>query len=154
MEAIAREAGVAKPTLYAHFPTKDAVFLAILEALLAAKVQAFEAGLAGDEPLPERVGRAIAAEFGVLADALRGSPHAQELFAEHRVAAELMQSSSAVVAAQLEAALVAGGIPEAGRLTRILLDASFGLAQRAIGAEALGDDLKLLARSLLPDASR
>ena len=35
MEAIARGAGMAKPTLYAEFADKDAVFLAILEQLVA-----------------------------------------------------------------------------------------------------------------------
>ena len=51
MEAIAREARIAKPTLYTHFPDKDAVFLAILEQLLAAKIAAFDAGLDGDGPV-------------------------------------------------------------------------------------------------------
>ena len=30
MEAIAREAGIAKPTLYAYFPDKAAIFSALL----------------------------------------------------------------------------------------------------------------------------
>ena len=59
MEAIAREAGVAKPTLYAHFPDKDAVFLAILSQLLAEKADAFEAGLAGSGPHDPQLRQAL-----------------------------------------------------------------------------------------------
>ena len=38
MEAIARQAGVAKPTLYASYPDKPAVFAALLAAARAARV--------------------------------------------------------------------------------------------------------------------
>ena len=38
---------------------------------------------------------------------------------------------------------------DAARLARLLLDASFGVAQKSIAAETLADDLKLLAARLL-----
>ena len=56
MEAIARGAGMAKPTLYAEFADKDAVFLAILEQLVADKQARFDTAMSGSEPLAERIG--------------------------------------------------------------------------------------------------
>lgn len=152
MEAIAREAGIAKPTLYAHFPDKDAVFLAILEQMLAAKLAAFDAGLAGDGPVEARIGSALAAEFAVIASMLAGSPHADELFAAHRQGAELFRRSDERVAARLEAELLAAGAADAPALARLLLDASFGLAQKAIGRTDLGADIRLLAARLISPA--
>lgn len=152
MEAIAREARIAKPTLYAHFPDKDAVFLAIVEQLLAAKIAAFEAGLAGDGPVEARVGAALAAEFGVIATALAGSPHVDELFAAHRQGAELFRLSDERVATRLQAELAAADIAEAPALARLLLDAAFGLAQKAIGRSDLGADIRLLATRLIGPA--
>lgn len=152
MEAIAREARIAKPTLYAHFPDKDAVFLAIVEQLLAAKAAAFDAGLAGEGPVAERVGAALAAEFAVIAAILAGSPHADELFAAHRQGSELFRRSDEMVASRLRAELAEAGVAEAPALARLLLDASFGLAQKAIGRTDLGADIRLLATRLIGPA--
>jgi AcrR family transcriptional regulator len=152
MEAIAREARIAKPTLYAHFPEKDAVFLAILEQLLDAKIAAFDAGLDGDGPVADRVGAALAAEFAVIADTLAGSPHADELFVAHRQGTEMFRRSDERVATRLQAELAEAGIAEAPALARLLLDASFGLAQKAIGRADLGADIRLLATRLIGPA--
>ena len=152
MEAIAREAGVAKPTLYAHFPDKDAVFLAILSQLLAEKADAFEAGLAGNGPVEARIGAALAAEFAVIADAIGNSPHADELFAAHRQGAELFRRSDQRVMERMIAELSAAGVTDAGPLARLLLDAGFGLAQKAIGRADLGADIRLLAERLIRPA--
>ena len=152
MEAIAREAHIAKPTLYAHFADKDAVFLAIVEQLLAAKIAAFDAGLDGDGPVEARVGAALAAEFAVIAATLAGSPHADELFSAHRQGSELFRRSDERVATRLQAELAEAGVTEAHGLARLLLDASFGLAQKAIGRTDLGADIRLLATRLIGPA--
>lgn len=155
MESIARQAGVAKPTLYAHFADKDAVLLAIIEALLAEKLRVFEAAMVGDGPVAQRVGDALAAEFDVITRALEGSPHRDELFAEHKRAAALMQQSDAVVLARLEAAFAAAGVQEPGRLANLLLGAAFGLVLREGNGAALGEDIKHLARRLIePEVTR
>lgn len=152
MEAIARDARIAKPTLYAHFPDKDAVFLAILEQLLAAKTAAFDTGLNGDGPVEARIGAALAAEFAVIAAVLAGSPHANELFAAHRQGAELFRLSDERVAKRLQAELAGAGVAEAQALARLLLDAAFGLAQKAIARADLGADIRLLATRLIGPA--
>lgn len=149
MESIARAAGVAKPTLYAHFPDKDAVFLAILEALLRQKLAVFEAEMGGDEPVAERIGKALAAEFRVVLAAIDGSPHRDELFGEHRRAAALMQQSDAAVQARLESALSSAGVAAPARIINLLLGGAFGLVQRGGGLDQLGEDIKLLARRLI-----
>lgn len=149
MEAIAREAGIAKPTLYAHFPDKDAVFVAIVEQMLAAKLAAFEAGLESDGPVEIRIGAALAAEFAVVAATVAGSPHTDELFAAHRQGAALFRQSDERVAARLGAELAEAGVADAPALARLLLDASFGLAQKAIGRSDLGADIRLLAARLI-----
>jgi AcrR family transcriptional regulator len=149
MEAIAKGAGMAKPTLYAEFADKDAVFLAILEQLVANKLASFEAAMAGPEPLAERIGKALAAEFGVIAAAIAGSPHVDELFSAHRQATALFAASDLRVRTRLETELAGANVGDAARLARLLLDASFGVAQKSIAADTLAYDLKLLAARLL-----
>ena len=152
MEAIAKGAGMAKPTLYAEFSDKDAVFLAILEQLVADKLASFEAAMSGAEPLAERIGKALAAEFGVIATAIAGSPHIDELFSAHRQATALFAASDRKLRTRLETELAGANVGDAARLARLLLDAGFGVAQKSITAETLADDLKLLAARLLgPD---
>lgn len=149
MEAIAREAGIAKPTLYAHFADKDAVFVAIIEHMLGEKRAAFETALGQEGPIESRIAAALAAEFAVVAAAIAGSPHADELFAAHRQAAELFRQSDERVAMRLTAELAQAGVADAPALARLLLDASFGLAQKAIGRTDLGADIRLLAARLI-----
>jgi AcrR family transcriptional regulator len=152
MESIARGAGVAKPTLYAHFADKDAVLLAILEALLTEKLAVFEASMQSEAPVAERIGTALAAEFEVVIGAIEGSPHRDELFAEHRRAAALMAQSDAVVSGRLERELTLAGAAEPERLANLLLAAAFGLAQRGGSSARLGADIALMARRLIEPA--
>ena len=149
MEAIARHAGIAKPTLYAHFPDKDAVLLAIIEALLAEKLAAFEAAMALDAPVAQRVGKALAAEFQVVAAALEGSPHRDELFAEHKRAAAMMAQSDATVLRKLAETFSAAGVAAPEQLANLLLGAAFGLVLRGGSGTQLGADLELLALRLI-----
>ncbi|WP_052731992.1 TetR/AcrR family transcriptional regulator [Devosia geojensis] len=152
MEAIARAAGIAKPTLYAQFSDKHAVFGAILERLVVAKIAAFEAGIAGEEPVAERVGRAIADMYRVLGGVLDGSVHADELFQAHKQAAGLFAQADARIAARLAAELEAAGIADARHLARLLLDASYGLASKTIGRETRDADIRLLAERVIGPA--
>ena len=60
MEAIARAAHVAKPTLYAQFADKDAVFNALVETMAGEIHRAIDGGLASEGPAAVRIGRALA----------------------------------------------------------------------------------------------
>ena len=62
MEAIARQAGVAKPTLYAYYPDKAAVFAALLERLIGAWRAEFLAALRGDGDVVQRIAAAMTAK--------------------------------------------------------------------------------------------
>lgn len=152
MEAIARHAGVAKPTLYAHFPDKDAVFLAILETLLTEKLVVFERMIATEAPVADRIGQALAAEFAVVVGAIEGSPHREELFGEHRRAAALIEQSDAQVSARIAAELRQASVAEPERLVNLILAAAFGLVQRGGSGMRLSEDIVLLAKRLIEPA--
>ena len=111
MEAIAREAGVAKPTLYAYFADKPAVFAALVERLIAEWRDNFIAGLRGEGDIVQRVGAALTAKHKGAMRLLAGSPHAAELYGEHeRTTAPQFRVFDAEVAAALEAELTAAGV--------------------------------------------
>ncbi|MBJ3786465.1 TetR/AcrR family transcriptional regulator [Devosia sediminis] len=149
MEAIAREAQIAKPTLYAHFPDKHAIFSALLEQLIADKHVAFDAALTGDGALVERIGRALGAKFGVISRTLEGSAHVTELFAAHHEGAALFERSNALIADKLAAVLTEAGVADAKRLSLLLLAAAKGVAEAGITSTQLSDDLMLLSERLV-----
>ena len=62
MEAIARAAGVAKPTLYACFPDKTAVFAELVTRVVGEWRSNFLAALAGDGDVVARVAAALTAK--------------------------------------------------------------------------------------------
>ena len=74
------------------------------------------------------------------------------MFSAHRQGSELFRRSDERVATRLQAELAGAGVAEAHGLARLLLDASFGLAQKAIGRTDLGADIRLLATRLIGPA--
>lgn len=150
MEAIARQAQVAKPTLYAHYPDKDAVYAALLGMMLTEKHAAFAAALAGPGTAIERVTAALIAKYRVLAATLENSPHAEELIHAHHRAEALLANSEAEIGRTLAAVLAEAGIAEPERLARLMIDASFGLV-RERGSVPEADMALLVARLLAPD---
>lgn len=152
MEAIAREAQIAKPTLYAHFADKQAVFGALLEQLVVDKHLAFTAALDGTGPLVDRIGQALAAKFAVITSALDGSAHAEELFAAHHQGAAVFDQSNRHMAALLTQRLAEAGVRDAGHLADLLLASAKGVAEAGITSADLPADLALLTRRLIgPD---
>lgn len=150
MEAIAREAGVAKPTLYAYFADKPAVFAALVERLIAEWRDNFIAGLRGEGDIVQRVDAALTAKHKGAMRLLAGSPHAAELYGEHeRTTAPQFRAFDAEVAAALEAELTAAGVARPRLLTQLLLAASFGIGHKASSPAELGPALRLLAERLL-----
>jgi AcrR family transcriptional regulator len=150
MEAIARQAQVAKPTLYAHYPDKDAVYAALIGLMLTEKHAAFAAALAGPGTAIERVTAALVAKYCVLAAALDNSPHAEELIHAHHRAEALFAESEAEIGRVLAGVLAEAGVGEPQRLARLLCDASFGLV-RERGAVPDADVALLVERLLAPD---
>lgn len=150
MEAIAREAGVAKPTLYAYFPEKDAVFQAIVDELVADALAGFDAGLTGEGDVVQRVGAALAAKYRTIARLLQGSPHADELYGEHeRSAAPQFRAVEQRVESAVIAELRTAGIERARPLTQLLLAGAYGIGRKATNAAEIGPAIRLLTERLL-----
>jgi AcrR family transcriptional regulator len=63
MDAVAKEAGVTKPILYDHFPSKKDLYLALLEADLAALHQEVRMALDGKTGNRERIRSSFQAYF-------------------------------------------------------------------------------------------
>jgi AcrR family transcriptional regulator len=150
MEAIARAAGVAKPTLYAYFADKPAIFTALVERLIAGWRTDFLAALRGEGDIVQRVGAALTAKHKGAMRLLAGSPHAAELYGEQeRLAAAQFRGFDAEIAGALEAELAAAGVARPRLLTQLLLAASFGIGHKATAPAELGPALRLLAERLL-----
>lgn len=149
MEAIAREAGMAKPTLYAQFPDKDAVFAAIVDGLTEELVEAFRQGMTGKGDLADRVGSALALQFAALNRALDGSPHATELMSEHRRAGEKFREKDRLAHDELAEALKTAGIAEAGILADLVMAASYGIALKATDEKQMIAAIRLLCRRVI-----
>jgi AcrR family transcriptional regulator len=150
MEAIAREAGVAKPTLYSYFPDKDAVFRAIVEDLMAAVLTGFNAALHGQGDAVSRVGAALAAKYKTIARLLEGSPHAEELYSEHeRSAAAMVRQVEQQVERAIAEVLAAAGIDRSRQLTQLLLAGAYGIGRKATSPAEIGPAIRLLTERLL-----
>jgi AcrR family transcriptional regulator len=150
MEAIAKHAGIAKPTLYAYFADKTALFEAIAEQLIAGWRADFLTTLHGEGDIVARVGAALTAKHKGAMRLLSGSPHAAELYGEHdRIAGASFRTLDAELAMALEAELAKAGVARARLVTQMLLAASFGIGHKAQSPAELGPALRLLAERLI-----
>ena len=150
MEAIARQAQIAKPTLYAYFPDKIAIFQTLVDAVIAEWRDNFVGALGGKGDIVQRVGAALTAKNKGAMRLISASPHAAEFYDAHdRVSAEQFRRFDAEVAAALETALSQAGVTRARLVTQMLLASSFGIGHRATNPAELGPALRLLAERLI-----
>jgi AcrR family transcriptional regulator len=99
IEQAAEEAGLTRQALYHHFPSKEALFRAVIERLyeqgLAAEITAAMAAEEEGLELAEILVAEIGARMQTMFASLEGSPHIEELFSEHLAQArDLYQSYS------------------------------------------------------------
>ena len=66
MEQIARAAGVSRQTVYAHYPSREALARAVQERSLAETVAAMDAARLGDGPAAAALDRLVRAGWGTL----------------------------------------------------------------------------------------
>ena len=149
MEAIARAAGIAKPTLYGYFSDKDAVFTALLDELTDTLTAAFEAGMAGSGTPAQRIGAALAGKYGAIAAVIEASPFAEELYSTHsrvslRFRALDMQMNETILAVLREA-----GVREPAELNRLLQAAAYGVARKLVDEASVRAALPVLAERLI-----
>lgn len=149
MEAIAREAGIAKPTLYAQFPDKDAIFGGIVDGLMDELLAAYDSGMRGEGDIAERVGKALALQYGALARALDGSPHATELMSEHKRAGMTFRDRDLRAEAEIAAELSAVGADAPEALARLVCAAAYGVALKTPDEAQMTSAIKLLCRRLI-----
>ncbi len=154
MEALAREAGVAKGTLYAHFPDKDAVFDGVVADLLVELAAAFDSGMRKDGAVAERIGAALAGKYGVIARAIEGSPHADEILDAHHRYGPRVAAFDQRVESEVAAALDKAGVADAAGLARIVIGAAGGVARALPGAESTERAIELVCLRLIEPAVR
>jgi len=84
LRAVAREIGIAAPSIYAHFPDRDAIVLAVVARVFDELREAISAGVdaAGDDP----VDRLVAGCEAYVAFGLERPSRYRVLFSEHRLA--------------------------------------------------------------------
>ena len=128
MEAIARAAGVAKPTLYARFPDKESVFAAVGQRAVAQFTAAFEAAISAPGPATDRVRAGLGAKYRALDAMIGASPHAGELVADYeRLAPDALASLHATVLAGVQEVLFDEGVPDAHERAALVVAAVEGL---------------------------
>ncbi|MEQ1899315.1 MAG: TetR/AcrR family transcriptional regulator [Devosia sp.] len=153
MEAIARAAGIAKPTLYVQFGDKEAVFAALIDQLINEWRAAFLDGLRGEGDVVSRISTAVANKHKAALRLLSGSPHAEELSGEQdRLAAAPFRAFEAEVTGAIERELTLAGAARPRPLAQMLLAAAAGISGKVQSVAELGPAIRLLTERLLrPD---
>jgi AcrR family transcriptional regulator len=150
MEAIAREARIAKPTLYGYFPDKEAVFLGIVEELVADLLAAFEAALMSEGDVVSRIAAALTAKYRTIETLLQGSAHAAELYDEHdRSAGPFFRKVEETVETAIAAELQAAGVKDPDGLARLLAGASYGIGRKTRDMGEIEAAMRLLVERLV-----
>lgn len=128
MEAIAKEAGIAKPTLYGYFSDKDAVFKSVVSGIVAEMKRAFAENLPDTGTPSERIFHALACKFLVMHKVFHGSLHRAELISEEgRLSADDIHSFKKWLHTQVGNILEEAGYEEPEFLTKIMLASIMGI---------------------------
>jgi AcrR family transcriptional regulator len=149
MEAIAAAAGIAKPTLYALYPQKQAVFRAVAERRITAWQAEALGALHADGALAARVAATLIAREKAAMGLRIASPHHVELFGPDGEAGDLVQGFEATLSAAIATGLAVGGRETARLLAQLLLAAAEGIGRRATTPAELGPPLRLLCARLI-----
>ena len=149
MELVAREANVAKATLYSYFKNKDELFLAVcarMARLLRSAVE--QALMKADAPLDARLADAVIAKHRLIFTLVRGSTHAAELFSyTHSMAGEIFADLDLSILEMLGAAMAEDPAlsPNAKQIARALYFGSGNLANRSETAAEMEVELNAFA---------
>jgi AcrR family transcriptional regulator len=159
MELLAAEARVAKPTLYAYFPSKEALFRAVCERVMGEILAGARAAAEAGTTTGERVEGVLAAKFTYLFGLVHQSPHGAELLSSQEalgadVVAQADRAYNRLLASVLEEGEVRGELaPDRGGVSRaglvaVLLrcghGANYGATTAAQHRRHLGELLRVV----------
>ena len=167
VDALAAEAQVSKPTVYAHFADKDALFAAVCDHVLEGILSEAQAAAQTGALLP-RLTAVLAAKFSRLFDLVHSSPHAAELLSPRGAAAAIIAAADArylaIVVEVLRAADRAGEITLKGtglsaealarQLLQVAHGAGYGASDGAAHRAQLGPLLRTVLRAIAPAPAR
>ena len=148
MEAVAREAQVAKPTLYGYFRDKEAVFEGVAATVVAEMARAVDQAFDTGADTPARVGSALAAKHRATARLLGASPHAGALRDFGHLLAPLARFEQDLEA-RIAAELADAGIARPRQLAQLVIAAADGVGRRATSPAEIGPAVRLVAERLL-----
>jgi AcrR family transcriptional regulator len=155
MEAVARDAAVAKATLYSYFRDKDALFVAVSSRMAGILRRAFADAIgAAGKTLDQRVAGAVVGRHRMGWEYAR-SPHGQELMShKHQLAGDTFAQASAAMLERLEQVLREDPElePAAAQLARALLYGSGELVARSDSLAALEADVEAFVATHLAGA--
>jgi AcrR family transcriptional regulator len=156
MELVAREANVAKATLYSYFKNKDELYLVVcarMAGILRGAVE--QALLKPGASLDARLADAVIAKQRPIFSLVRGSPHAAELFSyTHSLAGEIFCKLDQEIVEMLRTAMAADGelAAHAPQLARALYFCSGVLAHRSGDVAEMEAELGAFAATHLAGA--
>ena len=164
MDDIAREAAIAKGTIYLSFAGKEEVFRALSQRLAQRMLAGAEAARHRPGTTVDKLTAMHAAWFGTYAETISRSPHAAELLdAKHRLSADLVSDTAGqykrLVRDVLTEAVAAGELDlEPAGLTadtaaELLIGSARGLQSSAASPAAYRRYLKALVRVIVAGLS-
>jgi AcrR family transcriptional regulator len=156
MELVAREANVAKATLYNYFKNKDELYMAVCARMARILRGSVEQALTKpDTSLDERLADAVVAKHRPVFALVRGTPHAAELFSyTHSMAGEIFANLDVELLSMLRTAMADDPelAPNAEQLARALYFGSSALAHRSETTAQMELELGAFARAHLAGA--
>jgi AcrR family transcriptional regulator len=159
VDLIAHEAEVAKPTLYAHFGDKEAIFVAVCQHVVDGIIAAAEAELEHDDVV-DRIAGVLSAKFTRVFELVDSSPHARELLESQDAQAREVVARADVAFAKLltealRSAFRRGELaadrtePRPPKLAQLLLQAGHGAGYGAKSVDEHRANLRALVAALL-----
>jgi AcrR family transcriptional regulator len=146
MEMVAREANIAKATLYTYFKNKDELFIAVSARMARILRGGVEQALATpDASLDERLTEAVISKHRLIFTLVRKSAHAAELFSyTHAMAGDIFCELDAAILRLLSDAMANDPqfAPNADQLARALYFGSGQLASRCESVAAMEAELR------------
>jgi AcrR family transcriptional regulator len=150
MEAIAAEAGVAKPTLYKYFPDKNAIYDSLADAVVAEMKLGFDDALAREGPTAGRIAAALTAKKKFAFRLLHSSPHASEICGEEAEGArEKIAALERHVEDEITRVLEEEGREGSRPMAQLLIACALGISKSAQFVEQIGPAIRLVVNKLL-----